>query len=77
MDTATRDAQDRAGRTFWQGLAIDVVLAIAGTLVLALADSNFVWTAAYWGALGTLLLKTLLTSAASYFMRFWAPPTES
>jgi hypothetical protein len=74
MSQVTLDASRRASRTFWAGLLIDVVLALAGTLALALADSNFAWTGAYWAALGTLLLKTALTSAASFVLRFWAPP---
>lgn len=74
MTTVTRDAQARAGRTFWQGLGIDLLISIAGTLILVLADSPLVWTKEYWAALGTLVLKTVLTSAASYAARFWAPP---
>lgn len=75
MDTVTQDAQNRAARTFWQGLAIDLILALSGTLLLSFADSPLVWTAAYWAGLGTLLLKTILTAAASFLVRYWRPPS--
>lgn len=74
MDTVTQDAQNRAARTFWQGLAIDVLIALSGTLLLAITDSPIVWTGTYWAGVGTLLLKTVLTSVASYVARFWKPP---
>lgn len=70
------DAQQRASRTFWSGLAVDVLIAVAGTLLLALADSDLVWTVGYWAGLGTLLVKTILTGAASYALRYWAPPNQ-
>lgn len=76
MSQVALDATQRASRTFWAGLAIDVLLALAGTFVLALTDSDLVWTGAYWAGLGTLLLKTALTSAASFVLRYWAPPAR-
>lgn len=76
MDTVTQDAQQRAARTFWQGLAIDLLITVSGTLLLALADSPLVWTAAYWAGLGTLLLKTVLTAVASFLVRYWRPPAS-
>lgn len=73
MDTRTHtDALDRFNRTFWQGLVLDLVIALILTLSTAFTD--IAWTAAYWSALGLVAAKTLLQSAIAYFMRKLVAP---
>lgn len=67
------DARNRALRTFWQGLGIDVLIAVAAVL-LAWADTADLTSREAWAALGLLLAKTLLITAASFVMRLKMPP---
>jgi phosphatidylserine synthase len=73
--TVAVDARNRAARTFFQGLAIDVVAAVV--VVLLPAVSNVEWTPAYWGALGLIVAKTCLTALISYVARHVAPPATA
>lgn len=66
------DAKDRAWRTFLQGLGIDVAIAV--TVVLALAFTDIQWTAEYWFALGGSLGRTVLQSGVAYVMRVFVKP---
>lgn len=70
------DARNRAVRTFLQGLAVDVVLAVAVALSAALADPGFAWSAGYWRLLGLSLAKTVLMTVAAYVMRLKVPPAS-
>lgn len=71
MDTAPAparqlDARNRALRTFLQGLAVDLLAAIALTVhELVTADAGL----PAWRLLGLAVAKTVLTTAASYVMR--------
>lgn len=62
------DARNRAERTFWQNLLIDLVIALAGTLTVALSGLDLS-TSEAWVILGGLLLKTALSAPISYVMR--------
>lgn len=73
---AAADARQRAWRTFVQGLAVDVVAAVAAALALALADPAFSWTRLYWSGVGLALAKTALTAGASYVARHRMPPAD-
>lgn len=64
------DAQNRAMRTFLQGLATDVVTAIIMLLLPVLTHANG-WDDFEWSVMGFLLLKTVLITAMSYAMRQW------
>lgn len=66
------DAKDRAWRTFLQGMGIDVAIAV--TLVLAIAFTDIKWTAEYWTALGLSVGRTLLQTCVSYVMRVFVKP---
>lgn len=62
------DARNRAARAFLQGLAIDVLTAVAAALLLWLPDADLSSRDA-WVVLGTGLARTLLGTVASYLMR--------
>ena len=62
------DARNRAQRTFWQNLGIDVAIAVLGTLVVALGDLDLSSGEA-WTALAILLGKTALSAPISYVLR--------
>ena len=66
---ATRaDARNRALRTLLQGLATDVLVALAAALLAWLPDADITSREA-WAAIGVTLAKTALTAAASWVMR--------
>ena len=67
------DATDRARRTLFQGLAIDVAVAIAAALLVWLPDADISSSEA-WIVLGTTLAKTVLTAVASFVMRLKVDP---
>lgn len=66
------DAQNRAWRTFVQGLGVDVLGALALAVYTFLAQPGPI----VWALFGTLLAKTLGTSAASYVMRRFLDPSK-
>lgn len=72
--TVQADAQARAGRTLLQGLAVDLLVAIATALLFWLPDADLSSKEA-WIVLGTSLAKTVLTAAASYVMRLKVDPS--
>lgn len=73
---ARADAKQRSLRTLAQGLAIDCAVAAGAgaTAALATIDGNELLTAAAWIALGTSVLKSVLTAGASYLARLKLPP---
>jgi hypothetical protein len=72
-EQTSRDARERAVRTFFQGLGIDVGVALL--LVLATTFTDIDWTGAYWTTLGLLLAKTFLQSVVSNLVRRLVPPS--
>lgn len=68
-------ATERATRTLWQGLGIDVAIAVAAALLAWLPDAD-VLDGAAWLILGTILIKTVLQAVASYVMRLKLAPRE-
>ena len=67
------DAKSRSWRTFWQGLAIDVVyalIALAGALTSIDPLDKVSWV-----VLGALVIKTLIQTVISYVMRIRITPT--
>lgn len=69
------DAAERSLRSFIQGFALDIVVAV--TLVLATAFGAIEWTPIYWKALGLTLAKSVLQAAVSYLMRMVVIPRRS
>lgn len=66
------DAQNRAWRTFMQGLGVDVLGALALTVYTVLSGPDPV----VWTVFGALLAKTFGTSVASYVMRRFLDPSR-
>lgn len=66
------DARNRSFRTFWQGLSIDIVMALVGLLSM-LANMNFFDKTA-WITFGALVVKTLLQTVVSYVSRLKITP---
>lgn len=71
--TDRADARNRAARTFWQGLAVDVLVAVA-TIVTTWATEADLTSGEAWAGLGLLAGKTVLITGASYVARLKAPP---
>lgn len=70
------DAGQRSLRTLLQGLAIDVAVA-AGAGVLLVLDplpAEQLTDGAAWLVIGTSVIKSVLTAAASYLARLKLPP---
>lgn len=68
----TADARNRALRTFLQGLLLDVVVAVAVVVYTVVTTSG---DSIAWGVLGAAVVKTLLTTVASYVMRAKLDPS--
>jgi hypothetical protein len=66
------DARNRAFRTFLQGLALDVLLAVA-LIVYGATSSDHV----EWRLLLLTVAKTAVQTAASYVMRKLSPPATT
>ena len=62
------DAKNRAWRTLLQGLATDVLVAVAAVLLAWLPDAD-ITSAEAWTVVAVTLAKTALTTAASWIMR--------
>lgn len=72
--TREADARNRAVRTFFQALLIDVVGAVVLAVGPALLGKNFAWTADYWTTVGLLAAKTAVQTAVSYIAAKVLPP---
>lgn len=68
------DAQNRAIRTLIQGLAVDLAVAVAVTLLAWLPDADLSSREA-WTVVGLAVAKSVLTAAASWVMRMQLDPS--
>lgn len=68
------DAQNRAIRTLIQGLAVDLAVAVAATLLAWLPDADLSSREA-WTVVGLAVAKSVLTAAASWVMRAKLDPS--
>lgn len=68
------DAKSRSGRTFVQGLVIDLVFAV-GTLLVALGSDFDPAKKGAWIILIALMVKTVIQTGVSYLMRLRVTPT--
>lgn len=71
MSAVSADARQRSLRTFAQGLGVDI--AVAGAALIA-ASAGSIDSRAAAGLFAASLGKTVLTAAASYVLRYLAPP---
>ena len=68
-------AGERGRRTLWQGLGIDVAVAVAMVLLLWLPDADLASRDA-WLVLASIVAKSVLTAVASYVMRLKVAPAQ-
>lgn len=62
------DATNRGVRAIWQGLSIDVLVAVALLIVNILTDANG-WSDLDWKIIAFTLMKTVLMAIAAFVMR--------
>jgi hypothetical protein len=65
------DAKNRASRTALQGLAIDILVAVALFITWLLIDAHSWDDLPAWQIIVFSLVKTILMAAASFAMRRW------
>lgn len=70
--TVQSDARQRAMNTLWQGFGVDAV-ALIGMGLTELLSTADVTSGFFWSALGILVLKSLLTSVATFLVRMKRP----
>jgi hypothetical protein len=64
----TKDAVNRAARTLWQNIGIDILVAIVTVLYPVLIESEN-WAELDWKWLGFSVLKTVVLVVFSFVMR--------
>ncbi len=74
--TVRSDALERALRTLWVAVGVDIVTAI-GVGLTTLMTQFEVTSGAFWTGLGVLTLKSVLTAVASYFVRLKVTPKNT
>lgn len=79
--TLQNDARNRAIRTFVQGLAANILVAVA-LIVLPIFTSATGWQDIDWKIMGFLVVQTVVVTVLSYLMRAFTkvlppPPTPA
>ena len=69
LEVKKADAKNRALRTFIQGLGIDILVALVVLITPILIGANGWEDFAEWKIILFSVVKTVLTTAASYIMR--------
>ena len=73
VDPVKQDALNRALRTLWTSIGVDAFVATgAGTLLLL--NEGDPTSPLFWGAVGALAVRSLVTAAASYMVRLKVTP---
>lgn len=72
--TVKAAATERATRSLWQGLGIDVAIAVSAALLVWLPQADVLDKTA-WTVLATALVKTVLQAVAAYVMRLRVEPS--
>ena len=67
------DALDRAWRTFYTLVGVDLLLALGNGLTQALNEKD-VFTGEFWQFLLLLLVKSVLAAVASFLLRYANTP---
>lgn len=60
-------------RTLVQGVLVDAAVAVGGGLMIMLAEGD-VMSPMFWSTVGVLVIKSVLTSLASYLTRMKQTP---
>lgn len=77
MDEVKADALERASRTFWPSLALDVGICVAPLAYDAISKWDGSFSAAYWTVVGVGLGKTAALAAISYWLRYVKKPKNA
>lgn len=67
-ENLARDARNRALRTLWQGVGIDVVTAVLLAVVTAMESSDG-WGTLEWSLLAYSVVKTAVQTVLAWLMR--------
>ena len=67
------DALDRAWRTFYTLVGVDLLLALGNGINQALNEQD-VFSGAFWTFIGVLVVKTLIAAVASFLLRYAKQP---
>lgn len=70
--TLKQDASNRALRTFIQGIAIDMGVALAVAVYAIVSDPNPI----VWAAVGASVARSVLQAGAAYVMRRFMDPSR-
>ncbi|WP_263729946.1 hypothetical protein [Cellulomonas sp. SG140] len=71
--TVRADARERALRTLWTSLGVDLAVAVGVVLSTWIVDADLSSPAA-WTGLGLLVARSAITSVASYLVRMKVTP---
>jgi uncharacterized membrane protein len=71
----TSDAFVRAWRTFYVSIGVDILAAV-GTGILLMLDGADMLSPAFWMAVLALLLRSIVTACATYWVRQKFPPAN-
>lgn len=74
MNALIKDAENKAWRTFLQGIGIDIGIAVALLVAQIVAAPLTAWQG--WLAIGIALARTILGAAAAYVMRRFLDPSS-
>jgi hypothetical protein len=74
QELVVADAKSRSGRTFVQGLLIDITFAVIAVMVGLSSDFDPMQKGA-WIVLAALVIKTIIQTIVSYVMRLKVTPT--
>lgn len=75
-DNRWSDAAVRALRTFYASVGIDILVAI-GVGVTALLQNQDPMTPGFWVMVAGLVVRSIVTGIATYFVRLKFPPKET
>lgn len=73
ISTTAADARERALRTLYTSLGVDVLVGAGVALTDWLGGAD-ITSAAAWGVLGVMLAKSALTAVGSYLVRLKVSP---
>ena len=73
VDLIKADALNRAARTLWTSVGVDAAVATGAGTLLLLNDGDPT-SPVFWGAVGALAVRSLVTAVASYFVRLKVTP---
>lgn len=77
QEVVRADALERAQRTFWPSLGLDVLIAVGPLAYDAVSKWDGSFSAAYWIVIGVGLGKTAVLAAITYALRYARKPKNA